>query len=173
MKYFLSLVCVFTTLYLQLHYVGLLIPQLSAYSNSNSSAICFFLWESLNHMKLALISCLPCLISSLCISFLEKNGRKKTSLFGKLFFFFCHQPKKAKKASTKRYQSFSSSQYFLFSLLCSWLTVQVHFRYFQNTYIFLEWEIVGNVRDLLSMTEDFKGSGMCLYSTLTAWLCES
>lgn len=96
MKYFLSLVCVFTTLYLQLHYVGLLIPQLSAYGNSNSSAICFFLWESLNHMKLALISCLPCLISFLCISFLEKNGRKKTSLFGKHFFFVINQRKQRK-----------------------------------------------------------------------------
>lgn len=112
MKYFLSLVCVFATQYLQLHYVGLLIPQLSAYSNSNSFAICFFLWESLNCMKLALMSCLPCFISSLCLSCLEKNGHKKTSGIGKLLFlFFFWSETRAKGASTKRFQLFSSSQY--------------------------------------------------------------
>lgn len=171
MKYFLSLVCVFTTLYLQLHYVGLLIPQLSAYCNSNSFAICFFLWGSLNCMTLALMSCLPCLISSLCLSCLEKNGHKKTSWIGKLFFFFGHKPGQ-KEHPRRGFSCLAAASIFVFSAVQ--LTYNSGtFPLFPKYIFFIEWEVTGKVRDLLFMTEDFKGSGICLYSMLTAWLCES
>lgn len=70
---FLSLVHVFTALYLQLHRVRHLVSQLSTCGNNNSSAICFLLQKRLNCMKLSFISGLSCLILSFSRSFFKNR----------------------------------------------------------------------------------------------------